>query len=372
MDFVNAPVRSIKPYKLASHEIWSVTGDQRAEMLKLDWNEATIPPSPLVAQSLAALVNDGSFYNLYPSLYNPELLRLLSDYLQLPTKNIQYFASSDSLHEHMARLYLSAGDAVLLLGPTYDNFRLTVEVSGGRVIHCDCEENLRFDPDTLYSAIDAEKPKMVYICNPNNPTGLQHSASFIETLLKQYPGTLFVVDEAYEEFSGISVKDLVLQYDNLLVTRTMSKAFALANFRFGYLISSKRNIDDISGIRNPKNISTFTQEAVIAALQDIPYMKAYVAEVNQAKKYFENAISQQLGQWIHCEHSGGNFQLLQCVDPSTKPKLLEYLKQNGIFVRDLTQTAYFRAYCWRVTIGTREQMQRVFSVMQAFFKEPPR
>ena len=133
MKYVNKYLRNFTPYKLASHKIWTVDKFQREKILKLDWNEATIPPSPKVREQIQNLVNEPSFYQLYPSTYNEKLMKLLSEYVGLPKDNIQYFASSDSLHEYIAKLYITVGDPVLLLGPTYDNFRLTAEVCGADI-----------------------------------------------------------------------------------------------------------------------------------------------------------------------------------------------------------------------------------------------
>ena len=99
MRFINKYLRNLSPYKVASHKIWEVPSDERKEMLKLDWNEATIPPTPLVNERLKKIVNEQEIYYLYPSTHNSELLSLLSSYTSLPEENIQYFASSDSLHE---------------------------------------------------------------------------------------------------------------------------------------------------------------------------------------------------------------------------------------------------------------------------------
>ena len=269
MSYINKYLRNFKPYKLASHKVWTVDPNEREKILKLDWNEATIPPSPIVAMRLKKLVLQSNFYNLYPSTYNEELLLLLSNYTGISKDNIQYFASSDSLHEYIAKLYITVGDPVLLLGPTYDNFRLTAEVCGANIyFHMLEAPDFLFDEEKFKDDIRRIEPSLVYVCNPNNPTGTQYRANYIKGLLDEFPETLFLIDEAYAEFANVSAKKLALEYENILITRTMSKAFALANFRFGYLIASKRNIDYISSIRNPKNITTFAQEAVIGALSD--------------------------------------------------------------------------------------------------------
>lgn len=366
MSYINKYLRNFKPYKLASHKVWIVPAEERNKILKLDWNEATIPPSPLVAERLRQLVLNENFYNLYPSTYNQELLKLLSTYIGLPCSNVQYFASSDSLHEYIAKLYITVGDPVLILGPTYDNFRLTAEVCGANIYYHLLDESFRFDKAAFMREIRRIEPSLVYICNPNNPTGTQHSIEFIKELLDEFPQVLFLIDEAYAEFSGVSAKRLVLEYENILISRTMSKAFALANFRFGYLVASKSNIEYISSIRNPKNITTFAQEAAIGALSDIDYMEKYVVEVRKAKEQFVRKMS-CLCDKVRCLYGEGNFVLLALENGGDKQPLIKKFEDNNIYVRDVSQTEYLAAHCIRITIGTCVQMEVVYGVIADYF-----
>lgn len=368
MSFVNKFLRQLKPYSLASHEAWTVSTEERKHLLKLDWNEATVSPSPKVKEHLIKLMEDGSFFNLYPVTSNPELLRLLSEYVHLPEENIQYFGSSDSLHEYIVKLYISVGDPVFLLGPTYDNFRLAAEVGGGNVSFYTLDESFDFQAEAFCRKVRDMEPSLVYICNPNNPTGTVHSVSFVRHLLETFPETLFVIDEAYVEFDGASAKELVPSFENLLITRTLSKAFALANFRFGYLLASRKNIEYISRIRNPKNIPTFTQEAAIGALSDIPYMERYVEEVREAKCVFVDRMEKHSGQVI-CKTGGGNFLLMKFNTPEMKAKCVQVLHNHQIYVRSLSQTTYLRDYFIRLTVGTCSQMERVANVLDDFFGE---
>ena len=200
MKFVNKYLRNFTPYKLASHRIWTASENERKCILKLDWNESTIPPSPKVAERIKALIDGDSFYHLYTSNYNEELLQLISAYIGLTNKYIQYFASSDSLHEYIAKLYITVGDPVLLLGPTYDNFRLTAEVCGADIFFYNIKESFEFNPKEFMKRINEIEPSLVYICNPNNPTGTLHQISFIQELLETFPQCLFLIDEAYAEF----------------------------------------------------------------------------------------------------------------------------------------------------------------------------
>lgn len=367
MKFPNKYLRNVKPYKLASHKIWTVSPEERSSILKLDWNEATIPPSPKVRERISKILSEPGFFNLYPTTLNEELLNLLSDYVKLPIDNLQYFASSDALHEYVCKVFISVGDPVMILGPSYDNFRLTCQANGAEVFFYNYCDDFSFDSDGFEQAINKKEPAVVYICNPNNPTGNQHSSDYIEHLLLTFPDTLFLIDEAYYEFSGVTCKDLVVKYDNILISRTMSKAFAIANFRVGYLIGSKDNVQFVNRIRNPKNLTTFAQEAACGALSDVQYMWNYVSEVHKAMLFFEKEMT------IHSDkfkviNGHGNFMMFKFPDYEQKMILLNYLASNNIFVRDTSQNDSVKV-CFRITIGTTEQMKVVAQVIHNFYEK---
>lgn len=366
MRYVNKFLRNLAPYKVASHKIWDVPDDERSKILKLDWNEATIPPSPLVQERLSHLINNHPSFNLYPSSYNEELHNLFSEYAGVPKENLQYFASSDVLHEYIVRVFVTVGDPVLILGPTYDNFRLTCEAQGGKAYYSEFSSDFKLSEETFENDIRKSNPSLVYICNPNNPTGNLISLDYIKYLLETYTETLFLIDEAYFEFTGITAKDLIFRFENLLISRTMSKAFALASFRIGYLLSCAENISTISKVRNPKNFTTYAQVAAIAALNDLQYMKDYVREVNLAKIQFINFIL-TMTPYLESFNSNGNFLLIRVSKHTDKKCLLADLETNNIFVRDLTHSNLLKD-CFRITIGTREQMSRVEDVIRKYFK----
>lgn len=366
MRFPNKYLRNISPYKLASHVIWNVPPDKRGSILKLDWNEATIAPSPLVKQRIVELLDQPDFFHLYPMTHNEKLLCLLADYVGVPRDNVQYFASSDALHEYICKVFISVGDPVLILGPSYDNFRLTCQANGADVYFYEYGKDFSFDIESFEQYIHEKEPAVVYICNPNNPTGNRHSVEYIEHLLKDFSDTLFLIDEAYYEFSGITAKDLVCKYDNILISRTMSKAFGLANFRIGYLVASAENVQFVNRVRNPKNISTIAQVAAEAALEDKAYMQSYVRQVLEGKSY----IQQELKKIPNVEFCDGygNFLLLKLQSYEEKVALISYLSEHGIFVRDTMQSPIVYN-CFRITCGTKSQMERVVNVIKAFYEQ---
>lgn len=364
MRFINKYLRNLAPYKVASHKIWEVEPIERTQILKLDWNEATVPPSPNVQNRLRQVVEQTDTYFLYPSTHNKKILELLSAYTGLSESKIQYFASSDAAHEYLVRTYVSAGDPILILGPTYDNFRLSSETQGATIYYHDLDDGFVWNLTSLIDTINRVRPSLLYICNPNNPTGNLISKKDIEQILSEYPDVVVLIDEAYFEFSGVTVMDLVDQYQNLFVSRTFSKAFAIANFRAGYILSHEENIAQISKIKNPKNFTTFTQEAVIGVLEDIDYMKNFVVEVNVAKEYFSKKLN-ELNSVSQVYKSAGNFVLVQFNSVEIKNQIFEYLSNQNIYTRNLTHHPNLEK-CLRVTIGTMIQMERVVNSMIQF------
>ncbi|MDO6743438.1 histidinol-phosphate transaminase [Tenacibaculum soleae] len=357
---MNKYIKKIKPYSLTSHKAWEYA--YKEDVLKLDWNEASTPPTPLVRERVKRLIEIGMF-NWYPDVKRDEVLDLLQNYVGVKRENLQYFASSDSLHEYIATMLLTVGKSVLVLGPTYDNFRLTCESMGADVVFFQYDSDFSFNLNAFRQEILDKKPSLVYICNPNNPTGFLHSVETIEALLKEFPLTYFLVDEAYYEFDKVTCKDLVMDYNNLLVTRTFSKAFAIANFRIGYLMSSTENIAVINKIRNPKNISSFSQEAAIAVLSDIDYMEKYVRQVNESKAFFARELELLLKDKAKIYAIAGNFVFIDFAESKYKNNFIESLEENRIFVRNLSFD-YKKGNYVRVTIGTQEQMGRVLRVIE--------
>ncbi|MDR0840055.1 MAG: histidinol-phosphate aminotransferase family protein [Christensenellaceae bacterium] len=364
MVYFNSFLRNLKPYPLASHKIWTVDRDERDGMLKLDWNEATIPPSPKVSENIHALLEKENFYNIYPPTTNPKLLQTLAAYVGLPTENIQYCVGSDTVQEYIAKTFIAPGDPVLALGPCYDNFRLTAQANGAVVTIHEVDEEFAFDAAAFEAAIDSLNPRFIYICSPNNPTGYLHPIPYIEKLVSAYTDSMFLIDEAYWEFAGVTAKDLVLRYPNVIVSRTMSKAFAIANFRFGYMVSSAENISRMSIVRNPKNINSFTQAAVMGVLADADYMWRYVKQVNAAREVFYKALT-ALPRHLKPYRSEGNFILIKCCSPQFKDGLIQYLAERNIFIRGLHQSKLLES-CARISIGTQPQMERVLSGIQEF------
>ena len=351
--FCKKTVNDLRPYKVVPQDAWT----DPENVLKLDWNESTQSISPRVKQALKNAI-DNVQLNWYPNVQNEELLEAIGSYVDMPIENIMYFSSSDSAQEYIARTFLESYDDVLIVGPTYDNFRVTCQSESYNIHFFYLDTEFRLDMDKLAENIGAIRPKLVYISNPNNPTGTTYSPGAIRELAERFPDVLFLMDEAYIEFSTQdSCKSLVVDHDNIIITRTFSKAFGLAGFRIGFIISHKNNLECI---RNPKNITSLTQVATLAALQDLDYMYRYVAEVNKAKNYFIGELN-RLG--IRHAEGGGNFVL---INTGRSAELIAFLRKHKIYVRDYTQVPQLNGFDCRITIGTTEQMRRVADAIGRF------
>ncbi len=358
--FSNKNLEKIIPYKLSVLEAWGFNEDP--DVLKLDWNEATVRPSPKVTERILKVISNGKL-NWYPNINNIELIHKIANYNSVKDEQVQYFASSDSLHEYIVRAFIEPFDRVLSISPTYDNFRAVAESNGAHIQFYNLDSSFNLDFEKLNQDLKLIKPKVVYIVNPNNPTGSLFNVDELCVLIKKNQNILFIIDEAYYEFSKITISSHIDEFDNLIISRTFSKAFALASFRIGYLISSKINVEILNRIRNPKNISLFAQEAAIAALDDLEYTENYVCSVLEAKIIFTNYLKGL--NWMTYYKGSGNFVFIKLKNIKLKNNFIKFLKENKIFIRDYGHIENTKNFI-RITIGTKSQMNRVINHIKKF------
>lgn len=357
--FENSNLADLVPYTLSSQKAWQYL--DQPELLKLDWNESTHSPSPNVAAKLAEYLQNGKL-NYYPITYSKSFTEKLARYCRTEVENILYFASSDSAHEYIVRAFAETNDKLLIVGPTYDNFRVVAQSAGMKFGYCELSADNKFAPcvETLSDAINEfGSPKIVYICNPNNPTGTVWSKNQINELLTTHPNVLFILDEAYFEFGGESCTPLVQSHDNLIVTRTFSKAFGLAGVRVGYTVASQTLNNSIQKIRNTKSVGTLAIVAAEAALDDVSYTKNYVEKVIESKKDFMNFLSEIDVPYFGSE--AGNFLMMQ---PRSKVELISAGEKQKIFIRDLAHLSHIGNFV-RISIGTQDEMLRVKNLLRA-------
>lgn len=345
----NKYIKKLRPYSTTSHKAWEISDAKN--ILKIDWNEATIPPSPNVLWEIEKLIKNGRL-NWYPDTGNDKLRKLIASYSKVRPQNVQYFAGSDDLHQYVIGAFTEPGNRALVISPTYDNFRISAESRGVSVHFHKLGTRFEFSLESFNAQMKKLKPQIAYICNPNNPTGTVYEPKEIEKIVHSFPRSLFIIDEAYYEFAKKSSVKTAVKHKNAIVSRTFSKAFALAGFRIGYAISSVENIGYLNKIRNPKNVTTLSQTAATAALQNLPYTEAYVKEVLETKRGIYRILKESTHFEVFC---GGNFILLK-VKYGKKKQVIQSLLKENIFVRDYGHVKGMKNYI-RLTIGTEKQMR---------------
>jgi len=340
-------VNDLRPYAATSRNGKGLPG--ATVPLRLDANEATVPPSPLVFDHLQAWIASGGL-NWYPDPAASELRRHLSVYTGRPESQIQVFNGSDAALDYVARTYITLGDHVVICAPCYDNFRVFAASLGGRVEEVFARDPFTVDVGNLLAHIGPHT-RVVYISNPNNPTGRLYQRDQLLDVLDHLTGGVLLVDEAYFEYCGITGADLVDRYAHLIIARSFSKAFGLAALRCGYLLAHDDVIRSLDRIRNVKDVNTAAQVAAVAALQDIDYMHARVAVVGRARLWMTDALR---AKGVEVVDPLANFIMIRVKDPEG---VCLALADERVYVRNRGYLPQLEHYV-RVTIGTLDQCRR--------------
>lgn len=294
--------------------------------LLLDFNEMTIEPSPGVKEALKKFVDSGRL-QVYPEY--GDLDSKIAQYAAVKPSEVMVTNGSDQGIDVIFRAFVEKGDKVIIPTPSFAMFYQSAGIQGAEILKPSYKEDLSFPLKETLDLIDKDI-KLVIICNPNNPTGTAVSKEDVLKILKKAKDNNAAVlhDEAYFEFSGITVKDLISDFDNLFITRTLSKQFGIASIRAGYVLSQEKNIKELLKIRGPYDVNMFAKTAIIAALEDADYAKRYIKEVmEKSKPKVENFFKKnKVKYW----QGAANFLLVKPID---QKKALEVLESEGILVR---------------------------------------
>ena len=313
-----------------------------------DWNESEFPPTNKVFEVMKSFYR----YERYPDITATQLKNKLSEYVSLPVDFIEVYNGSDDALKDIITVFVDKDTHVLSYQPSYTQVNTFITTNTETYMKVNIKDPLgKHEYDFDYCNVN----EVVYLVNPNNPTGKLLPVEEIEKLVKTYPNTLFIVDEAYYEFAKQSCSHLVVSHKNLIVTRTFSKAFGLASVRLGYCMGHPDTLSHIRKIRNGKAVNTLGQLCGIAALNDLDYLQSRIDEMNDAKKFFID----NLPNYYNALDSDANFVLVKTPDSK---KLLEKMKENKILIRDRSAFDNLEN-CVRITIGSKKQIIRVLDVM---------
>jgi histidinol-phosphate aminotransferase len=354
-------IEEIDEYKISSQRAWQVES-KGEEVFKLDWNEADTIPSPTVVRAVQELLQNPHSIHWYPEATSRDLIAALAKYSGVPAENVLITHGSDLAHELVATCFVRPGDKVLMVTPSYDNFRAAVEQRGAQTVKFEYLGTSPFPVAEFAEALRQHTPRLAYIVNPNNPIGYTLGRDTILELLDccSQLSTILILDEAYFEFCGVTATDLVSRSPHLVVTRSFSKAFGLAGLRLGYLLAARQIMRVLNRANNPKSVTSFAKVGALAALRDLAHMRSYVEEVTRSRAEYEKLFKHY---GIKYYPSDSNFILFQCDDAKG---LIRSLEDRNIFVRDRTSQFGGVGHV-RVSVGGEESTKAAIEALDDYF-----
>ena len=321
--------------------------------LRLDFNENTVACSPAVSEVLGRI--SAGELTRYPERESVEAV--VAAHLGLTPAQVSLTNGVDEGIHVLFEAFLDEGDELLLPVPTYTMYEVYASATDARVITVLAGDDLGFPFDRLVASV-TPRTKIIAIANPNSPSGTMASREQIVTLAQLAPQAVVLVDEAYFHFCGETVIDLVGEIPNLIIARTFSKAYGLAGLRVGVLAGPVELMHWIRRVLSPYSANSVALACLPAAFEDTVYLDWYVNEVVAARNDFERALA---AAGVRYWPSRANFVLVD-IGPRHR-EFVQRMLAAGVLVRDRSSDPGCEGRV-RITIGTRQQMQRAIAAMK--------
>jgi histidinol-phosphate aminotransferase len=319
--------------------------------VRLNTNESPTPPPAGFTDAVGAAVQEIG-WNRYPDRSATELRRAIGDRYGQSTERIFAANGSNEVLQCALLAYGGPGRRALVFEPTYALHSHIARVTGTDVIAGSRNEDFSLDLDAALAAIDADRPDVIFLCSPNNPSGTVDPAGLIEAVVERakHHGALVIVDEAYGQFSPTSAVLLVDDERPLLVTRTFSKTWSMAAARLGYGIGPAWLIEGLESVVLPYHLDAFKQAAGLAALDFGDEMAVRVASIVEQRGSIYSALSElDVQVWP----SGANFILFRPLGRSGD-EVWQQLVERSILIRNCASWPGLEG-CLRVTVGSAEE-----------------
>lgn len=332
------------------------------EVIKLASNEN---PYGYSAKAKEAIVNHLSELALYPDGGTMELRWDLAKFLSVKPEQLIFGNGSDEILQMICRTYLGEGISTVMAKPTFSQYRSNAIIDGAEVIEVPLKNGVH-DLEAMAAAV-TENTRVLWVCNPNNPSGtINTEAELLQLLDKISSDVLVVLDEAYYEYvvdaEYPQTVPLLDKYPNLIILRTFSKIYGLAALRIGYGIASEKVINDLNHVREPFNTGSLSQVAARAALAD----QEFVANCRELNRQGLKQLTDKFDEWgLAYYPSQTNFILVDFKQDSTE--LFQKLLKNGLIVRSGAALGFpgFQ----RITVGTPEQNAKLLAVLENLLQE---
>ncbi|MEE8120613.1 MAG: histidinol-phosphate transaminase [Anaerolineales bacterium] len=337
---------------------------RQPELHRMMSNENPHPPSKKVQE---AIHKYGDFANRYPDQGLVVRSKLAEINGLGGPENVMIGNGSSEVFDNIFRSFLQVGEEVIQHTPCFGIYKLRCNILGGKLVSVPMvyeDKQIKYDVDAILAAI-TDKTKIIVVANPNNPTGNFMTAEDFVKIAET--GIPFIVDEAYIEFAGLEKSQvrLVEKHKNVLITRTLSKAYGLAGMRFGYALGYEGVIGQISAALLPWNVGTIPMWAALAALEDVEGLTERVEYNNREVAYIEDALSDIPGFIIF--HSASNYILFDGTDTGKAgDDLVAFAQEKGIILRPQSHM-YGRNGWFRLTLGVKEENRMAVELIREFY-----
>jgi histidinol-phosphate aminotransferase len=327
------------------------------KFIKLNTNENPYPPPPAVVTAIQEAASGP--LNRYPDPTASVFRRAAAEVLGMPGPDwILAGNGSDEILTILVRGFVAEGQTLRLPYPSYILYRTLADIQGARWEQVPFLDGWRLP--TAFGESDGDL-RLVFVPNPNSPSGTVVPAAELEQLAEQLPCPL-VIDEAYVDFAQADCLSLVQRHENVMVTRTLSKSYGLAGIRFGFLVAQPQLIARLANIKDSYNCDYLAMVAATAAMQSQDWLRDVVAKMNATRSRMETRLA-EVG--FRVTPSQANF--VWCQHPSGCHKELhEYLKKHQILIR------YMDFPDWgdgiRISVGTDEQIDACLMMIERFFE----
>lgn len=331
-------------------------------VVKLASNENPLGPSPLAVKAMADAMKDSHYY---PDGSHFHLVRKLAAHLGVKPEEVVCGSGSNEIIELLIRTFTTPEDEALLCKGSFVMYKVALQSHGRKFVEVPMKEGFRYDLDAMAKAI-TNKTRLIFLANPDNPTGTAFSRAELEAFLpKVPPEVLVVLDEAYFEFVDWSEypngMDYFRKMANVVVLRTYSKIYGLGGIRIGYGIMQPELVGYINRTRMPFNVTSIAQAAGVAALDDVEHVKKTRELTFQSLRYLEEEL-RKLGVTVPTSYA--NFVFADFGRPAAP--IYEQLLRRGLITRPVPNYGFPNAL--RISVGLKDQNERLVAAMKEVLK----
>jgi histidinol-phosphate aminotransferase len=326
--------------------------------LRLDFNENTFAPSPRVMEKLRSITAEA--LTKYPERQPVE--RIVAQHLGLSAEQVVLTNGVDEAIHLMCCAFLEEGDEALICTPTFFMYDVSIRMMTRGLVKVQADDTLAFPFERFLAAI-TERTKLIIVASPNNPTGAVVSRADLLAIAAAAPQAVMMVDEAYFHFHGETTLQDVGRIPNLVVARTFSKAYGLANLRVGMLAGSARLMNYIRKVSSPYNVNGVALECLPEALADEAYIQWYIEQVHTGRERMMTGL-RELG--VPIWPSAANFVLMR-IGPKHR-ELVQAMRRRGVLLRDRSADPGCEG-CVRITIGLEDHVTQGLAALKSSLGE---